>query len=133
MVRPRRTLASLDADDIIYMVEKQGWSIEPYIWQYASDGDINDDGTADGISMGMQYKFLDLNGWVACEEKYSELFDGAEIIDEDPVIDGDFEEYYATATAGLTIMEQASKNSEYLGAYAHNTPVNICGIENGWA
>jgi hypothetical protein len=115
------------------MVRKNGWDGEVLIWQYASDGDLDDNGTADGKTWGMQYAFLDLNGWVASEERYSELFEGADVIIVDPVIDGDYEEYFVTATAGLTIREQASINSEYLGAYAHNTPVNISNISNGWA
>ena len=47
------------------------------MWQYASDGDVNDDGVADGISMGMEYKALDLNAWLGTSNDYA-VFTGKE-------------------------------------------------------
>ena len=55
-------------------VTKAGWTGTPLIWQYASDGDINDDGTGDGTSLGMQYKDLDLNAWLGSSTDYSNMF-----------------------------------------------------------
>ena len=59
---------------VLNAVSNAGWSGKCLIWQYASDGDIDDDGAADGISMGMQYQFLDLNAWSATSEDYAVLF-----------------------------------------------------------
>lgn len=56
---------------VLNAVMSAGWSGKCLIWQYASDGDVNDDGVADGISMGMQYKFLDLNAWTASAQEYA--------------------------------------------------------------
>jgi GH25 family lysozyme M1 (1,4-beta-N-acetylmuramidase) len=58
------------ASDIIEWVEREGWKTRPLIWQYASDGDLDDNGTSDGRSMGMKSTTLDLNGWVATQEEY---------------------------------------------------------------
>lgn len=70
---PYRT-AKVSAEDVIYMCSKNGWLVDPLIWQYASDGDADDNGTADGKTFGMQYDFLDLNGWVSSGAEYSNLF-----------------------------------------------------------
>jgi len=59
---------------IIQMVIDKGWNVKPIIWQYASDGDVDDNGSSDGRSMGMQYSFLDLNGWVGTLEQYENMF-----------------------------------------------------------
>lgn len=55
-------------------VATRGWLGKCLIWQYASDGDIDDDGKPDGIAMGMTYKFLDLNGWMGTWEEYQQFF-----------------------------------------------------------
>lgn len=52
----------------------RGWLGKCLIWQYTSDGDIDDDGKPDGVSMGMTNKFLDLNGWLGTYEEYQQLF-----------------------------------------------------------
>ncbi len=53
---------------------KKNWLGKCLIWQYASDGDIDDNGSADGVSMGMQYSFLDLNAWLGTSEEYNSFF-----------------------------------------------------------
>ena len=35
---------------------------------------MDDDGVGDGVAMGMQYKTLDLNGWLGTSAQYTELF-----------------------------------------------------------
>ena len=55
-------------------VAARNWLGKCLIWQYASDGDINNDGKADGISLGMTYGFLDLNGWLGTGAQYKGLF-----------------------------------------------------------
>lgn len=72
---PYRTVQGLDSSDIIYMVEKQGWKVKPIIWQYASDGIINDDGIKAGKTyFKTQLDEMDLNGWVGTVEQYNSLF-----------------------------------------------------------
>lgn len=55
-------------------VAARNWLGKALIWQYASDGDINNDGRGDGIALGMTYRTLDLNGWLGTEDEYLELF-----------------------------------------------------------
>jgi hypothetical protein len=62
---------------VLNAVSKTGWTGKSLIWQYTSDGDINDDGVADGITMGMQSKFLDLNGWLRTAAEYNAFFSNA--------------------------------------------------------
>ena len=59
---------------VLAAVSKAGWTGKCYMWQYASDGDIDDNGTGDGISMGMQYNSLDLNGWLGTSQEYATFF-----------------------------------------------------------
>jgi len=71
---PFRT-ASVDKDDVIYMCRKNGWEVDPIIWQYASDGDQDDNGTSDGKTyFKTELKECDLNGWVGTVDQYSALF-----------------------------------------------------------
>jgi len=70
---------------VIQEVINAGWNVKPIIWQYASDGDIDDNGTADGMSMGMQYDFLDLNGWVGTQEQYTQMFGAIDTPDDEVI------------------------------------------------
>jgi hypothetical protein len=73
---PYRSVQGLDASDIIYMVEKQGWKVKPIIWQYASDGIVNDDGIKAGKTyFKTQMAEMDLNGWVGTQAQYEYMFD----------------------------------------------------------
>jgi GH25 family lysozyme M1 (1,4-beta-N-acetylmuramidase) len=69
------------AATVLAAVANKGWTGKCLMWQYASDGDVNDDGSADGITMGMQYKFLDLNGWLASAQDYANLFNSEVVAD----------------------------------------------------
>ena len=59
---------------VLSAVSTTGWVGKCLIWQYASDGDMDDNGTGDGAAMGMQYATLDLNGWLGTSAQYTELF-----------------------------------------------------------
>lgn len=84
-------------------VTASGWTGRCLMWQYASHGDVDGDGVADGIKMGMQYKFLDLNVWMGTRAEYLKFFDLPEepsSEDGDPVVvepevpeTGEFESY----------------------------------------
>lgn len=62
-------------------VTAANWTGKCLIWQYASDGDIDDDGKGDGVSMGMQYSSLDLNAWAGSETDYTSLFSASSSTD----------------------------------------------------
>lgn len=82
---PYRTVHGLDASDIIYMVEKQGWRVKPIIWQYASDGIVNDDGIKAGKTyFKTQLEEMDLNGWVGTVEQYEQMF-STNVVIPDPI------------------------------------------------
>jgi GH25 family lysozyme M1 (1,4-beta-N-acetylmuramidase) len=82
---PYRYVNDLDASDVIYSVKAQGWLVNPIIWQYASDGDIDDNRSTDGQTMGMQYDFLDLNGWVGTKEQYTQMFGQIDTHDDEVI------------------------------------------------
>jgi hypothetical protein len=50
--------------DIKAVMAKCGWRGKLRFRQYASDGDIDEDGAGDGLRLGMEEKSLDLNIWV---------------------------------------------------------------------
>lgn len=60
-------------DYIRSIVKKAGWT-DLLIWQYQSNGDIDGDGKGDGIRMGMETSALDLDIWMASEERYKQFF-----------------------------------------------------------
>lgn len=51
-------------EQILAEVAKYKWRGKVTIWQYASDGDFNDDGIADGLTLDMETKELDLNVFI---------------------------------------------------------------------
>ena len=59
-------------DSVLKAVRDKGWKGEVLLWQYASDGDLDGNGTKDGKTMGMQYDFLDLNVWLGTVKEYQE-------------------------------------------------------------
>lgn len=70
---------------VVQMVIDKGWNCKPLIWQYASDGIINDDGIKAGISyFGTQMAEMDLNGWVGTQAEYEKMF-GVNIPDDETI------------------------------------------------
>ncbi len=59
---------------VIKAVRAAGWRGPVCIWQYASDGDMDDDGVGDGVAMGTKVTTLDLNALVITPSKYRDLF-----------------------------------------------------------
>ena len=135
---PYRSVQGLDASDIIYMVEKQGWKVKPIIWQYASDGIVNDD----GIKAGKTYfktglAEMDLNGWVGTNAQYESMFsttidtpdDEAEVIPQP-----EYKTYTVEVSSWLwlNIREQPTTNSPVRGRLLRGAKVNVSNISNGW-
>lgn len=59
--------------DIEAQLKKAGWRGRCWAWQYASDGDLDEDGDADGIDLGMEEKNLDLNVSKLSVEEFSKF------------------------------------------------------------
>jgi len=51
-------------DSVLKAVKARGWDGDTLMWQYASDGDIDEDGKGDGKQLGSSYNWLDLNVWI---------------------------------------------------------------------
>ena len=131
---PYRSVSGLDSSDIVYLVKKQGWKVAPLIWQYASDGDVDDNGSEDGLSMGMQYEFLDLNGWVGTPDQYSALFGGPVVVVPTPEPEPEYipGKYQITAQPYLFIREGMSATSNKAGRYDPGAKVNISRVSGDW-
>jgi GH25 family lysozyme M1 (1,4-beta-N-acetylmuramidase) len=56
---------------VVEYAREKGWKGRILFWQYTSDGDINDDGKADGRRLGFETDTLDLNVWLGTVEEYS--------------------------------------------------------------
>jgi len=121
-------------------VSAAGWTGALLIWQYAMDGDINDDGFSDAASVGMESKTLDLNGFIGTPSQYSELFGGPVIITPEdeipetpPAEESAVTLWQITAEKSLFIRAQPTKQSTELGHYyPTSTPVYIDEIIDGW-
>jgi GH25 family lysozyme M1 (1,4-beta-N-acetylmuramidase) len=60
---------------VIKTVKNYGWTGKVFIWQYASDGDINGDGIKAGKTyFKTQLDEMDLNGWVGTVSQYEQMF-----------------------------------------------------------
>jgi GH25 family lysozyme M1 (1,4-beta-N-acetylmuramidase) len=145
---PFRT-ASVDKDDVIYMCRKNGWEVDPIIWQYASDGDVDDNGTPDGKTIfKTELKEMDLNGWVGTVEQYKQMFlanvetpDPIETPDDEVIVipPTEYITYKVTAWPYLFIRKEAKSNASKVGLVYQNKQVNISEVvtgdgsqSNGW-
>jgi len=59
------------AAQAITYARSKGWTGRVLLWQYTSDGDVNDDGIPDGKKLGMETDALDLDAWLGTEEEWS--------------------------------------------------------------
>lgn len=66
------------------LVVSKGWT-NFWMWQYASDGDINNDTIPDGKEYGTQLKTLDLNIWMKSAEEFYRLVGGNMRLDIAPL------------------------------------------------
>ncbi len=57
--------------DIDAVMQQYGWRGICWMWQYASDGDLDEDGMKDGIMLGMEELNLDLNVSPLSAEEFS--------------------------------------------------------------
>lgn len=77
----------LTAAQAVTYARSKGWTGRVLLWQYTSDGDANDDGTADGKNLGMETDALDLNVWLGSVEEWSAYCGGtmAPVVPEPPI------------------------------------------------
>ncbi len=135
--------AVVTVERVLALCKYYGWIGETLMWQYASDGDVDDNGTEDGISQGMQYKFLDLNGWVASEELYKKYFGNIVVPNpedtsyEDDETQGEVEkpiiytDYIVTAWPRLMVRSYPDKTAPILDRISYNKMLPICGVVTG--
>ena len=60
---------TISAARAVEYAREKGWRGRILFWQYTSDGDVNDDGVADGRRMGFETDTLDLNVWLGASGK----------------------------------------------------------------
>jgi GH25 family lysozyme M1 (1,4-beta-N-acetylmuramidase) len=110
---------------------KAGWTGKVLIWQYASHGDIDSNGTPDGLSVGTQLKELDLNVWIGTNADYTEMWGDVIVTPEDetpidePVIEPVEQFVTRMATANLALRALPSVNSTLLGRWGIWRNVNV--------
>jgi len=73
-------------EQAIKFAREKGWTGPIYMWQYASDGDIDDDGIADGLKIGVESRAVDLNIWIGTEEEFKNFGKVAGTTPEPPIV-----------------------------------------------
>jgi len=89
------------------------WRGRVKLWQYASDGDINNDGIADGMKLGMESAALDLNvflgtvdewkSWLGVPTSEDEIIDMSNVMNIQPFSQQDArwkDNHFGTTTIG---------------------------------
>ncbi len=121
--------------DIQKIMDRCEWRGKLRFWQYASDGDLDQNGVGDGLRLGMEEKNLDLDVWTGTVKEFSEYCGRtpASVPDpeppqvEDPVIIHNDEIRVMTVTnpQGLNIRCKPQKDDLPLkGWLANGTKVN---------
>jgi len=119
---------------VVQMVINAGWNCKPLIWQYASDGDVDDDGIADGKTyFGTSEKFMDLNGWTGTDAEYAEMFGAVTTPDDEVIVTHEikFTSYKVTAWPRLMLRSQPDKKSTILDKIWRGKEVKIFEIVTG--
>jgi len=75
-------------DSVLKAVKARGWDSDTLMWQYASDGDIDEDGKGDGKQLGSSYNWLDLNVWIGDDADWLNWKNGG-VMDIKPLAQGD--------------------------------------------
>jgi GH25 family lysozyme M1 (1,4-beta-N-acetylmuramidase) len=93
---------SITTERAIEYAREKGWKGKIILWQYTSDGDVNDDGIPDGKRMGFETDALDLNVWLGSTEGYS-IYCGKHVIAPPPPPQNGDEEPVATVETLMVI------------------------------
>ena len=118
---------------VIDAVRGKGWTGKVLMWQYTSDGDIDDNGFGDGVLYGMESKSLDLNIWLESKEEFA-AFKGNVVIPEpptSPVTEGLFWAQ-CTAAKSLTIRKLPNGSATVFGYLMNGEKKMVYEVSNGW-
>ena len=80
---------NISKERAVEYAREKGWKGRILFWQYTSDGDVNDDGAADGRRMGFETDALDLNVWMGSVEEYSAYCGDSVVIPQLPPVEDD--------------------------------------------
>jgi len=102
--------------DIQAVMKKNSWRGKLRFWQYADDGDLDQDGIGDGLRLGMEQKAMDLNVSLDTPEEFSRYCGqttipvNTETTIEDPIINVQSEVKTMTVrySGGLNVREAPS-------------------------
>jgi len=109
--------------------EYYGWKGKILLWQYASDGDVDDNGSSDGITVfGTQLKEMDLNGWLGTEQE-GLIYTGGSIVNPPtPTPIPEITLYYPLPE-GIRISQAFGVNPQwYPSSKGHNGVDWACGV-----
>jgi hypothetical protein len=109
------------------LVTTYKWTGTLLMWQYASDGDLDDNGTSDGYSMGSQIKTLDLNWFLAPEPVYNALFNANVVVVEPPIVitPPSVQETYKVTATSLNMRKTPDTSQSPYGALFFDTKVKL--------
>jgi GH25 family lysozyme M1 (1,4-beta-N-acetylmuramidase) len=127
---------------VIKAVRATGWRGPVCIWQYASDGDMDDDGVGDGVAMGTKVMTLDLNALAITISQYSSLFGGWKVVQNVPVDQPDDEapvvvdpaktgSYKVKSIPWVNAREKPDVAARKLTTLTTGTPVEVKEVVNG--
>lgn len=92
-------------DSVLKAVRARNWEGKTMMWQYASDGDIDEDGKGDGKKLGSSYDWLDLNVWVGGTAEWNNFVAGtADLDDNPPKAEEGSGMYKVRVNAGITML-----------------------------
>jgi len=132
---------SKTVETVLTVCAADGWTT-PVIWQYASDGDLDDDSYGDGRKFSGT-SATDLNGWIGSAEEFAALFGTApkEIAVTETAADSateesapEYEYYRVTPLKGVNVRAAPStKAAKILPAIAGGEKIRIESVADGWA
>ena len=117
----------------IALARSRGWTGPIYMWQYASDGDIDDDGVADGLKIGVESRTVDLNIWVESQDAFDNFGKKADIgqVPAEPPVVGQFMAK-CTAAKSLTIRIMPDGDALVVGFLMHDEERRVYEVSDGW-
>ena len=116
-------------DSVVKMcTATKGWT-SPYIWQYASHGDVNGDGVSDGLTFGTGIRQLDLNIWLKTAADWN-TFSAGQAPPAPPVTAGFWAQ--CTAAKSLTIRKLPNGSATVLGYLMNGEKKLVYEVSNGW-
>jgi hypothetical protein len=116
-------------------LKRLNWTGKALFLQYASDGDIDNNGTGDGLEFGMEYSTLDLNVWLGTVEEWSRYCgETPPVVVEDPTSEDESESPVIVPNIDLkTVTIQLANVDAVSGLNIRNVPIGMSGCKViGW-